>query len=110
MGMTYYDEYRKPNKGFANLLVLWNALLAMVFYANWQGVAGVLNEPLAWALRLGGGMTPVGLWLLPMLSACGAWLALQIDQVRIARLLGVYPTLLLMLIVGWYYLTPAEWH
>ncbi len=117
MGLTYYEDGRKPRTRFATAMMVVNGVLmsAMAFY--WSGVASVLNEPVRWAMRQGVSINPswleypyLMLWFVPMLCLIGGWLALKARADGIARILGVYPSLTLILMVGWYYAAPHHWH
>ena len=117
MSLSYYDVREKPQTKIATGLIILNAAMsfAMVFY--WSGLAGFVGEPYKWAMRGNISPTPalfeypyLGLWMTPLLCMCGGWLALKGDRAFAARMIGFYPTVMLILMLGWYYLTPMEWH
>ena len=117
MALTYYDEFRKPKTRLATAMMVWNAILSfgMAFY--WSGVSALFDGPVRWAMAPGVGLNPgwldypfVMLWLAPMLCMGAGWMALKGGQDSVARIVGVYPTLMMMLALGWFYLTPPHWH
>ena len=117
MGLTYYDDIRKPKTGLATGLMVWNAVIALAMSFYWSGFAAMLGEPVRWAMTVGVSLNPtwleypfVMLWFVPMLCMAGGWLAIKGHQTGIARILGIYPTLTLLLMSSWYYLAPHHWH
>lgn len=116
MGLSYYDVQRKPNTRLARGWMLLNAgiALGMVFY--WTGLATIISEPFKWAMREGVTLHPnlldypyVLLWATPALCMLTGWFAVRINQPRIAVLVGGYPSMMLALMLGWYYLAPTHW-
>jgi hypothetical protein len=116
MGLSYYDERRKPKTGLAKGWMVLNAGIAigMVFY--WTGIAGVVSEPFKWAMRDGVTIHPglfdypyFLLWATPAMCMLAGWLAVRANQHSVARIVGGYPTMVLVLMLGWYYLAPMHW-
>lgn len=116
MSLSYYQTGRKPRTRLAMGWMYLNAVIAagMVFY--WSGLAGYVAEPLKWATQVG--VTPqpgmldypyITVWLTPLMCMAGGWMALRANQVSIARIVGGYPTMMLVLMLGWYNLVPSHW-
>ena len=91
--------------------------LAILIVCFWNILAPYLTEPLSWATarnlppRPGLLETPTALvWLIPLLSGVGAWLALNLRLVQTAWLFAIFPLLYIGLVGGWFYLAPLAWH
>lgn len=117
MTMSYYDNGKRPQSYTARVLMLANGLTSIAVLLYWSGVSLFMEEPVRWATRAGMSASPpifeypyLLLWLLPFASMCGAWVALKADYPALARFMGLYPLLFLLLMVGWYYGTPPHWH
>ena len=119
MTMTYYDGTgrKKPRTAVAKGWMLLNAAIALGMAVYWSGLAVYVGEPFKWAMREGVGAHPdlfeypyVTLWLTPVLCMIAGWLALRAEQPKVARLVGGYPTFMLALMMGWYYMAPPHWH
>ena len=117
MVLSYYDDRTKPQKRVAMAFIVGNAAIsfAMLFY--WSGLAGLIGDPFKWAMRDGVSPVPmifeypyITLWLTPLLCMCAGWLAIKAERFGLARLVGIYPSLMLTVMLGWYYLTPPHWH
>jgi hypothetical protein len=98
-------------------MMVWNALLALAMVFYWSGLAAYIGEPVRWAMTVGVSLNPtlleypyVMLWIIPILCMVGGWGALKGNQAGIARILGIYPTLALVMMTGWFYLAPQNWH
>jgi len=116
MSLSYYQSGRKPRTGLAMAWMYMNAVIAagMAFY--WTGLVGFLAEPLKWAMQVP--ITPqpgmleypyVTLWLTPLMCMTAGWMAIKANMMSIARIVGGYPTMMLVLILGWYNLAPSHW-
>jgi hypothetical protein len=117
MSLSYYDDNRKRRTGLATGWMVLNALIALCMAFYWSGVAVVLGEPFHWAMRESVSPHPnffeypyLTLWSTPILCMLAGWLALKARQHTIATIVGGYPTVMLVLMLGWYYGTPPEWH
>ena len=49
------------------------------------------------------------LWATPMLCMFSGWLALRSRQEHVARIVGCYPSMFLVVMLGWYNLAPQHW-
>lgn len=117
MTLSYYDGKLKTESKLASWLMVINFCGALAFLGLWAALSMVIEEPLRWATRHAISPNPpvmeypyLMLWLMPLSSACTGWLAIKAEAPALARFAGVYPILLLSLMLGWYYLTPAYWH
>lgn len=117
MSISYYDDKEKPQRKIALALMMLNGAMsfALVFY--WSGLDRYIGDPYKWAMR--GAISPspslfeypyLALWLTPLLCMCGGWLALQGGRSNAARVIGFYPIVMMSMMLGWYYLTPIDWH
>ena len=116
MGLSYYDAQSKPRTGLAKAWMILNAGIALGMMFHWSGFAGIVADPFKWAMRDGVGMHPslfeypyVLLWSTPAMCVIAGLLAMRVHQHSIARIVGGYPTLMLALMLGWYYLAPSHW-
>jgi hypothetical protein len=117
MGLSYYDVRHKPQTRLASALVCWNGIIAVSMLFYWSGLAAFVGEPFRWAMKGGVSVNPawleypyLTLWLVPMLCMFAGWLALKTDRYSVARVIGLYPSLTLAMMMGWYYFTPHQWH
>ena len=120
MTMTYHDgtDGKKPPRTVvAKGWMLLNAVIALGMAVYWSGLAVYVDEPFKWAMRASVGSHPdlfeypyLTLWLTPLLCMIGGWAALRAHQPRVARLVGSYPTFMLVVMMGWYYVAPIHWH
>ena len=117
MSLSYYDERTKPRTKIAMALVALNAAIAFGISFYWSGLATVIGEPYKWAMR--GSISPspslfeypyLAAWLTPLLCVVAGWLAVKGGRPKAGQVIGLYPALMLAIMVGWYYLTPNEWH
>ncbi len=116
MPITYYDIHPRRDTRFATATMIANATFATVVLASWSHVAGILSGPLSWATGESISPSPplleypfVLLWLLPIASMAMGWVATRVQLVRVAHFVGIYPLLLLALMVSWYHLAPPHW-
>ncbi|MGE0769332.1 MAG: hypothetical protein AB7L90_23065 [Hyphomicrobiaceae bacterium] len=101
-------------------LMMINALFSIAIVFAWTYVALILSEPIAWATWMpvsrGFGLAGVleypfvMLWSLPLLGVLGAWLSMQAGRKTLAYAFVGVPLVMLALVMGWYYLTPGDWH
>jgi hypothetical protein len=118
MSLSYYDVRRKRQRtGLAQLWMALNSALAVVMAFYWSGIGAYVAEPFKWAMREGVSTQPslfeypyLTLWSTPLLCVIGGWLALKAEQASVARIVGSYPTIMLGMMLGWYYLAPPHWH
>jgi len=102
------------------LLMGANGLVAGVILFAWTYVALFVAEPLSWAVwrpvQRGYGLTGVleypfiMFWLLPLVGIFGAWVSLKSGNKTIAYAFVAVPLAMLMLVMGWFYLAPTDWH
>jgi len=116
MGLSYYDQQQKPKTALAKAWMYFNAVIAAGFVFYWSGLASYFADPLKWALRVSVGIQPnlfeypyLALWSTPVLCMIGGWLAMKSGQHSLARIIGGYPTMMLALMLSWYYLAPLHW-
>lgn len=116
MSMSYYDTGRKPRLFVARLWMLANAVIAVAMAFYWSGMAQYVGEAYRWATRDGISPQPplfefpyMMLWSTPLICMLIGWLALQFKQDSIARIVGGYPTMMLVLMLSWYNLAPPHW-
>lgn len=117
MGLSYYDYRTKPQTHVAMAFLVVNATITFVMIFYWSGMAGLIADPFRWAMRDGVSVAPtifeypyLTLWLTPLLCMCGGWLAIKAERFSMARIVGIYPSLMLAIMTSWYYLTPPHWH
>ncbi|MGD9803522.1 MAG: hypothetical protein AB7E81_18730 [Hyphomicrobiaceae bacterium] len=101
-------------------LMIANSLFSTAIVFAWTYVSLVVAEPLSWATWMpvsrGYGLTGlieypfVMLWGMPLLGVFGAWLSLQARRRSLAFAFVAVPLVMLAFVMGWYYLTPTEWH
>jgi hypothetical protein len=117
MSLSYHEDGKRLTFGAARFFLILNALLAfgMTFY--WSGFGSLVGEPFRWAMSDAVSPVPslfeypyLTLWLLPTLCMCGGWLAIKGQYPVATKAIGMYPWMLLSLMLGWFYLTPAHWH
>ncbi len=116
MTLSLYDGKRQHSAAPLIVLQAANLIFAASCVFLWAMLSLVVGEPIRWAPEYGIGSRPqlfdypfVLLWLLPVISACAAWVAQQIDRMKLAYFLALYPLAYISLIVGWYYLAPRHW-
>lgn len=116
MGLSYYDNERKPRAFLATLWMCLNTAIALGMLFYWSGLVGYVGEPYRWATQSGIGVHPslfepayMGLWATPILCTFGGWLALRTRQDSVARIVGCYPSMMLALMLGWYNFAPQHW-
>jgi hypothetical protein len=100
-------------------MLAMNVVFAAVVVFAWAYVALVISEPLAWATWM-----PVGrnwrpgmfeypftlLWALPGAGIVSGWTARKARNMPLAYFCASLPIITLILLFGWYYLAPIEWH
>ena len=123
MLISYYEDGaaapKRTSRGMA-LLMGANLLLAATILFAWTYIAFFVAEPIAWAtwmpIHRGYGLTGVleypfvMLWLLPIGGVCGAWASLKAGQKTLAYACVAVPLVTLLLVMGWFHLTPSDWH
>lgn len=123
MLITYYEDGstapKRTSKTMGALMVLNGALAASIIFA-WTYVAFFVAEPLAWAtwMPISRGYGLLGLvdypfimlWALPLIGIFGAWVCLKGGQKTAAYAFVAVPLAMLALVMGWYHLTPPDWH
>jgi len=116
MSLSLYEGKRRDPMPL-KVLVSANVVFGLCSVLFWEPVSLVIAEPILWATGQGIGTRPelfdypfVLIWLLPIACACIAWIASKAEWMKLAYFVAFYPMLYLGLVVGWYYLTPAQWH
>ena len=123
MLITYYQDgstVPKRASGVMTGLMALNVLFAAGILFAWTYVAFFVAEPLSWAtwmpITRGYGLTGVleypfvMLWLFPLAGVFGAWLSLKAGHKPLAYACVAVPLAMLLLVMGWFYLTPSDWH
>lgn len=117
MSLSLYEGKRRKDATPLIALQAANLLFAAGCVFLWAMLSLVVEEPIRWATSYGVGSRPdlfdypfVLLWQMPIGGACAAWVAQKMDRMTLAYILACYPLAYLGLVVGWYYLTPANWH
>jgi hypothetical protein len=113
---TYAEVAKRTNRLLAILIAL-NIGLATAALTMWTMLRLFVSEPVNWATLRRVGASPelleypfILLWLVPMCAASLAWLSARMKMTRLARIVALVPILVFMIIHGWFYLTPMEWH
>lgn len=123
MLITYYEDGstapKQTSRGMAAMMCI-NAAISLSILFAWTYLALFVAEPFAWAtwmpVNRGYGVKGVFdypflmLWLMPALGVFGAWVGLKGGRKAMAYSFLCIPPVMLMLIVGWFYLTPPDWH
>lgn len=116
MSLSLYEGKRQGSTPL-KVLVSANVVLGLCALLFWELMSILIAEPILWATGQGGGTRPelldypfVLIWLLPIACACIAWIASKVEWMKLAHFVAFYPLLYLGLVVGWYHLTPAQWH
>lgn len=122
MLITYYEDGTAVPKRASMLMALLmgaNALFAAGIVFAWTYLALFVAEPLAWAtwMPINRGYGLLGLveypfmmlWIMPLIGVCGAWVCLKSGQKTFAYAFVGVPLVMLALVLGWFYLTPAGW-
>ena len=123
MLITYYEDGSRVQKRLARPLVglmALNGLFAAGIMFAWTYVSMFVAEPLAWAtwmpISRGYGVTGIMdypfiiLWALPVIGICGAWVGDKGGRKVLAYAFVAVPLIMLVMIFGWYYGAPADWH
>ena len=123
MLISYYEDGKAAPKQASRTmgaLMMVNALLSLGILFAWTYLSMFVAEPLAWAtwmpVNRGYGFNGIFdypflmLWLMPLVGICGAWLCLKSGREIVAFSFVGIPLVMLLLIVGWFYLTPPDWH
>lgn len=123
MLINYYEDggeapARTPRCMIA--LMTANALFAGAIVFAWTYVALFVAEPMSWATWMpvsrGYGLLGVFdypfimLWGMPLMGVFGAWISMQSRHKTLAFAFVGVPLVMLALVMGWFYLTPADWH
>jgi hypothetical protein len=123
MLISYYEDGtpapKRTSHGMAVLMGA-NVLFAAAILFAWTYVALFVAEPLAWAtwmpIHRGYGLAGaleypfVVLWLLPLIGVGAAWVSLKAGQLTLAYACVAVPLVMLLLVLGWFHLAPADWH
>lgn len=123
MLITYYEDGTRASKGPSRLLVLLmaaNVAFASTIMFAWTYISLIVAEPLSWAtwMPISKGYGILGVfdypflifWVLPLIGVCGAWVSDKGGRKTAAFAFVGVPIAMLLLIFGWYYLAPVEWH
>lgn len=122
MLITYYEDGtaapKQTSRGMAVLMGVNAAITLSILFA-WTYVALFVAEPLAWATWMpvsrGYGLNGVFdypflmLWILPALGVFGAWVGLKGGKKGMAWSFLAIPPVMMLLILGWFYLAPPDW-
>jgi hypothetical protein len=117
MSVTTYGARRSSARSIFALIVA-NVAFAIGCLFWWNLLGLFVADPIAWATWAPLGRAgspdyfryPFGLlWMMPLGGALLGWMAIKLDQLRLARAAGMFPLMLLSLIFGWYYLAPIAW-
>ncbi len=123
MLISYYEDGTSaPRRMSALLTVLMiaNVLFSATILFAWTYVSYFVAEPLSWALWLpvsrGAGFAGVLdypfilMWMMPLIGAFGGWVGYKGSSRPVAYAFVGIPLVILVLVVGWFYLAPSEWH
>lgn len=122
MLITYYEDGteapKQASRAMAGLMTV-NAVMSSAILFSWTYVSLFVAEPLAWAtwmpISRGYGLTGffeypfVMLWAMPLVGIGGAWVGLKGGRKTLAYAFAAIPPVMMILIVGWYYMTPPDW-
>ncbi|MGE0701546.1 MAG: hypothetical protein AB7O57_20785 [Hyphomicrobiaceae bacterium] len=122
MLISYYQDGvavpRSASPAMAILMGL-NAIFAVGILFAWTYISFFVAEPFSWAtwMPVNRGYGLLGaleypflmLWLLPIVGIFGGWVSLKSGQKTIAYAFVAVPIVMIMLVMGWYYVTPADW-
>lgn len=122
MSISYHSDGTpviRSRSGRLLALMAFNATFAGIMLTAWTAVALFVAEPLSWATWMPVYQTVnmeqvirypfVVLWLWPLMGIAGGWLAVRCGRPAIAYACVALPMVVLALVFGWYYLTPADW-
>ena len=117
MEVTAENRRRQRKSRFLIALLAINLGFALGVLLWWHWMAVVVSEPMRWATWQALGLRPslldypfIILWGLPLSAIGGAWLEQRFGNMRLACGFAFFPVFYLGLIIGWFYLTPFEWH
>lgn len=123
MLISYYEDGAvapKRTSPFLALLIGLNGLFSGGIVFAWTYLALFVAEPLAWAtwmpITRGQGVTGlidypfVMLWVMPLLGIFGTWISLKGGNKPVAYAFVGVPLVMLLLVLGWFHLTPSDWH
>lgn len=123
MLISYYEDGSDAPKKTSFLmgaLMVTNGLFATGILFAWTYLSLFVAEPLAWAtwMPISRGYGIMGLveypfimlWLMPLIGIFGGWVSLKGGHKAGAYAFVAVPVAMLLLILGWYYLTPSDWH
>jgi hypothetical protein len=122
MLISYYEDGTVAPRRIPVVLVglmATNSLFAFAILFAWTYVALLVSEPLSWAtwMPISRGQGLLGaleypfviLWLLPLIGSFGGWVGIKGGRTTLAYAFVGVPLAMLLLVFGWYYLTPADW-
>jgi len=123
MLISYYEDgTAAPKRLSRGMLILMGAdvVFAAAILFAWTYISFFVAEPLAWAtwmpINRGYGISGVleypfvMLWMLPLVGVGCAWLSLKAGRKPLAYACVAVPLVMLALVLGWYHLTPSDWH
>jgi hypothetical protein len=116
MTLSLY-EGRKRQGSWPAVFIFVNLLFAATCIFWWGAMAFLVADAMSWATW--GNISRAApdflaypfilLWALPLLGSCLAWVGTKTDNERMAVMAGLFPQVLLGLILCWYWLAPLHW-
>jgi len=123
MLINYYEDGVTAPARLSRVMIALmgaNGVFASLIVFAWTYLALFVAEPLSWAtwMPISRGYGPLGvfeypfvmLWVMPLFGVFGAWISLQSGRKALAYSFVAVPLVMLCLVMGWYYLSPSDWH
>lgn len=116
MTLSLY-EGRKRQGNWPFVFIVINLLFAGACIFWWGAMSFVVADAMSWATwgNISRGAPDflqypfVLLWALPLTGSSIAWIGTKTDNERMAVVGGLFPPVLLSLILGWFWLAPMHW-
>lgn len=123
MLISYYDDGKNaPTRAsvFMGALMVINGIFAAGILFAWTFFSLFVAEPLAWAtwMPISRGYGLLGLveypfimlWIMPLVGIFGAWVSMKGGHKTCAYAFVAVPIVMLLMVLGWFHLTPPDWH
>lgn len=122
MGISYISEkahLTDRQRRLLNVFGIVNASFTVIVLLAWSSVQLLLIEPIEWAtwrpIERTNGIMSLGdypfviLWLMPLLGMFGGLVFGASGKSKQAYFCATTPILLIVAILGWYYVLPQDW-